>query len=596
MSFFSQKQRMGAAALILAASTILSRLMGLVRDKVISWQFGAGSEADMYFAAFVVPDIINHLLAGGIMAITIIPLLSRRFQEDEDDGWRFFSCIFCWMVVASLLVTGAGMLGAEELARITAPGFDAAQTARLAFFMRIILPAQVFFLCGACVTALLYMRRQFRVPALAPLIYNGCIIAGGLLLPWLTQGMDLPAEWELGGMTGYCVGVTVGACLGAFLLPFRVAAAGGLRLSPVFRHPLLKRFLIMALPLMLGQTVIFLDEQFMRVFGSLVGDGAVSLLNYARRIMQVPVGLMGQAAAVASYPFLVSLLTNGEKERFDQTLSAALRASVGLIIPCALWMGVAAQPIMGVIFQGGRFGLAETVASTPLLQIMLAATPLWILYMVLVRAFYADGDTLTPATTGTVMTLLALPAYYSVGRASGRVGHRPDLGGERQRLCALAGGHLGTTSGHERLCGPAFPVRPGPVVFPARRCGLLGGPVRAGRPACLRDAGAARRGSGLPDLRCQRSGLCRDLPALELQAGTRHIWNLSGGGCGAAVRRDRPREDGGTAVVHAWLGTAVCRRQKAVPRTRRYAPCPEPGGRRKAFPSSSRRRRCKKYC
>ena len=119
MSFFSQKQRMGAAALILAASTILSRLMGLVRDKVISWQFGAGSEADMYFAAFVVPDIINHLLSGGILAITIIPLLSRRFQEDEDDGWRFFSCIFCWMVVASLLVTGAGMLGAEERARIT---------------------------------------------------------------------------------------------------------------------------------------------------------------------------------------------------------------------------------------------------------------------------------------------------------------------------------------------------------------------------------------------------------------------------------------------------------------------------------------------
>ena len=196
MSFFSQKQRMGAAALILAASTILSRLMGLVRDKVISWQFGAGSEADMYFAAFVVPDIINHLLAGGIMAITIIPLLSRRFQEDEDDGWRFFSCIFCWMVVASLLVTGAGMLGAEELARITAPGFDAAQTARLAFFMRIILPAQVFFLCGACVTALLYMRRQFRVPALAPLIYNGCIIAGGLLLHRLLRGRDR------GGLSG----------------------------------------------------------------------------------------------------------------------------------------------------------------------------------------------------------------------------------------------------------------------------------------------------------------------------------------------------------------------------------------------------------
>ena len=102
MSFFSQKQRMGAAALILAASTILSRLMGLVRDKVISWQFGAGSEADMYFAAFVVPDIINHLLAGGIMAITIIPCCpgaSRRtrttagaFSPASSAGWWWPRC------------------------------------------------------------------------------------------------------------------------------------------------------------------------------------------------------------------------------------------------------------------------------------------------------------------------------------------------------------------------------------------------------------------------------------------------------------------------------------------------------------------------
>ena len=107
MGLLSSRQHMGAAALILAASTILSRLMGLIRDKVISWQFGAGGEADMYFAAFVVPDIINYLLAGGFMSITIIPLLSRRFQEDEADAWRFFSCVFCWTLTASLLLTGA---------------------------------------------------------------------------------------------------------------------------------------------------------------------------------------------------------------------------------------------------------------------------------------------------------------------------------------------------------------------------------------------------------------------------------------------------------------------------------------------------------
>ena len=106
---------MGAAALILAASTVLSRLMGLARDKIISWQFGAGGESDMYFAAFVVPDIINYLLAGGFMSITIIPLLTRRFQEDEADAWRFFSCVFCWMAAASTLLTLGGMALAPRL-------------------------------------------------------------------------------------------------------------------------------------------------------------------------------------------------------------------------------------------------------------------------------------------------------------------------------------------------------------------------------------------------------------------------------------------------------------------------------------------------
>ena len=418
MALLTAQQRMGAAALILAASTILSRLMGLARDKIISWQFGAGGESDMYFAAFVVPDIINYLLAGGFMSITIIPLLTRRFQEDEADAWSFFSCVFCWMAAASTLLTIGGMAVAPWLAQLVAPGFTPEQWLRLAFFMRIILPAQIFFLCGACITALLFMRRQFRVPALAPLIYNGAIIAVGLLLPWLatTQTVQnaLP-QWLLAhmdGMTGYCAGVTLGAALGTFVLPLRVAAQQGLRLRMVWRHPLMGRFLLTALPLMLGQTIMMLDEQFLRVFGSLAGDGAVSLLNYARRITQVPVGLVGQAAAVASYPFLVSLLAQGETDRFNSTLRTALRASVALIIPCAFCMAATGWPILGVIFQGGRFSLADTLATLPLTRIMLAATPFWIVYMVLVRAYYAHGDTITPAITGSIMTALCIPLYY----------------------------------------------------------------------------------------------------------------------------------------------------------------------------------------
>jgi putative peptidoglycan lipid II flippase len=408
MGLFSARHRLGVAALLLAASAVVSRLMGLARDKVISWQFGASAESDMYFAAFVVPDCINYLLAGGFMSITVMPLLAKRFEEDEQDAWRFFSCVFHWTLAAALSLTLLCMILADTLAGLTAPGFSPEQRGRLAFFMRLVLPAQFFFLPGACFSALLYLRRQFAVPALTPLVYNGCIIALGLFAPVCAEAVGGAVQ----GMTGYCLGVTLGAGLGAFWLPWLAARGGGLRLLPVWRHGLMGRFLLTALPLMLGQTIIMLDEQFLRIFGSLAGEGAVSLLNYARRISQVPVGLVGQAAAAAAFPFLVGLLSQGEEERFGKTLSTTLRTGLGLIIPCSACMAACAWPLLSAIFRGGRFNAEQAAAAAPLAQLMLAACPFWLLYMVLARGYYARGDTLTPALTGTVMSLACLPVYY----------------------------------------------------------------------------------------------------------------------------------------------------------------------------------------
>ena len=411
MKILGSRQSLGLAALLLAASAFASRLMGLLRDKIISWQFGAGGESDMYFAAFVIPDIINYLLAGGFMSITIIPLLAKGFQTDKDKAWRFFSCVLVWLSVASVFLTGMAFIFAESFAKLIAPGFDENSLVRLAFFMRIIVPAQIFFLVGSPFTALLLLRRQFTVPSLTPLIYNGFIIVCGLCFPVFFS--------KITGMTGYCLGVTIGAFFGAFLLPFYVCNKDKLHLAPVFRHPWMKRFLFIALPLMLGQTIMMLDEQFLRIFGSQAGEGTVSLLNYARRISQVPVALMGQAIATASYPFLVNLLANNDIEKFNQTLNAAIRAALLLIIPAAIFMIACSTPILTIIFQGGRFGIAETLSCSPLTCIMLAATPFWIVYMTIVRGFYAFGDTITPALTGTVATILCLPAYQFIASPMG---------------------------------------------------------------------------------------------------------------------------------------------------------------------------------
>lgn len=412
-------QKMGFAALIMAGSVFLSRLMGLIRDKVVSWQFGAGAESDIYFAAFVVPDFLNHLLAGGYISITLIPLLSKRFEEDPEDGWRFFSCVFWWTSLCIGVLTLVAWIFAPELARLVAPGFGPAESARLSTFLRIILPAQVFFLPGACVSAILYIRKQFFAPALTPLVYNGCIIAGGLLVPGR-------------GMEGFCWGVLVGAALGAFILPVMAARSGmhgsqastqaGLRILPVLRHPLLKRLLLLALPLMLGLSVVVMDEQFVRIFGSLAGEGAVSLLSYARRIMLVPVGVVAQAAGVASFPFLAALAARGDEPGFNTTLGSALRGSLLVVLPLTAYMIVAALPTLGFIFQGGQFSPEETIAATPLLQLLLLSVPFWVIQQVIGRAFYARQNTLTPALVGTIATIAAVPFYPPLIRMLGATG------------------------------------------------------------------------------------------------------------------------------------------------------------------------------
>lgn len=401
--------KMGIAALIMAGSVILSRFMGLIRDKVISWEFGATAEADIYFAAFVIPDFINYLLAGGYISITLIPLLSKSFQEDEQNGWKFFSTVFYWATLAISVITLIAWFFAYDLAKITAPGFTAFNQERLGFFLRIILPGQIFFISGACISALLYIRKQFLAPALMPIIYNSCIMLGGLIS-------------SSNGMEGFCWGVLIGAALGAFLLPFGVGLINGIHFYFSLRHPLMKHFLWLALPLMLGQSIIILDEQLIRIFGSLAGEGAVSLLNYARRIMLVPVGVVAQSISVASFPFLATLAAKNNNTKFNETLNKALKGSLIIALPITGWMIGIALPTLGIIFEGGRFSHIQTVVATPLLQIMLFSIPFWVVQQVIGRAFYARQNTLTPALIGTFSTVIFIPFFSISVKSWGSIG------------------------------------------------------------------------------------------------------------------------------------------------------------------------------
>jgi putative peptidoglycan lipid II flippase len=384
--------------------------MGLVRDKVISYYHGASLEADLYFAAFVIPDFINYLLAGGYFSITLMPLLAGYLEKDPEDGWRFFSCVCLWIAITSGVLTFLGVVFAPHLAKIAAPGLEPAAWERLARFLRIILPAQVCFLVGSCLAAVLYLRKQFFIPALVPILYNGAIILGGATLHRL-------------GMEGFCWGVLAGALLGNLLLPlWSLRQEGTARFLPCWSHPGLRRFFWLALPLMLGQSIVVLDEQLVRVFGSLTGVGAISWLNYARRVMLVPVGIVAQAAGVASYPFLADLVARKEWTRFHQTINVTLKNTTTLLIPLSFWMILVAEPTVMLVFQQGSFVGEDTAKTAALLRVFLAAVVCWGFQQIVGRAYYACQDTVTPVIVGTLSTMVSVPIFSLAARSFGALG------------------------------------------------------------------------------------------------------------------------------------------------------------------------------
>lgn len=399
MSILTKVQNVGFATLLLSASIFLSRFIGLLRDKLISWNFGATGETDVYFIAFIIPDFINYLLAGGYFSIILVPLLTQYFTLGEKQGFRFFNSVLITVACTIFILTSVLWFLTPSIVPLIAKDFRPDQYEQLILFIRIILPGQIFFLIGAVFSALLYMRKQFVVPALMPLIYNISIIIFGVAL-------------QKHGMVGYCYGVTVGAFLGAFLLPFYTVIKGGFQFSFILKHKGLISFVVLALPLMLGQSITVLEEQFIRIFGTYLSDGSVSILSYARRIMLLPIGVVAQAIGVASYPFLATMIANNNIHAFTVTLRTALHNTLAVLIPLTVFMFLMSEHIIAILFYGGEFIESFVVATTPLLQYLLIGVPAWGIQQVLVRGFYANNDTIRPTIVGTLVTFASLPLYY----------------------------------------------------------------------------------------------------------------------------------------------------------------------------------------
>lgn len=396
---------MARAGGIMVASLFLSRVLGFVRDMVITARFGQGEYTDAYIASFQIPDLLFYLVAGGALSSAFIPVFSEYIHTDrEDDAWHVFSVVVTLMSVLVLAFIVFSWVFALPMAHIVAHGIPEENMGLVAEMSRIIVPAQYAFFIGGIMLGTLYARGVFSVPGLAPNIYNIGIIFGALVV----SNVVVP------GVVGMSWGALVGAFIGNIIVPLFVIRKLGVRFKLSFdtRHEGVRKVFKLMMPVVLGLSLPGVFVIIIRYFSSSFETGVVSAMDFANRLMQAPLGVFGQALALAAFPVLSQFYAQKNMAQFGDQLSRSLRTVVFLTVPIAVLFVVVPVPIVQAMYQRGEFTFADTMRTAPALQMFGIGVAAWCLHPLLMRAYFSVQRTWPPVLMGTVTTGLFVLASW----------------------------------------------------------------------------------------------------------------------------------------------------------------------------------------
>ena len=406
------------ASAIWAGSIFLSRIMGLVREQVIGHTLGASRQTDLYFASFTLPDFLNYLLAAGALSIVFIPMFLEYLERgDETGGWEAFSVVANFVAVVGTLLIVLLMVFARPLASIVAPGFtDPVEVDTLVRLIRIVLPAQFFLIVGGLLSAVLQAHDRHFLPAMAPLVYSAAIIVGGLLG---TYHSAMGAE-------GFAWGVLVGSILGPFGLPLYGCLRTNLRWSPVlsFRNADLRRYLWLSFPIMIGFSIVIVDEWIIKNQASYLAAGDLSFLQYGRTLMKVPIGVFGMAIGVGAYPSVSRMAAAGGIPQAYGVLAHAVRLMLFATFAAQICLTLAGFELTYLVWGlfASRFTIADAQATGTILMFLCIGLSGWAAQTVISRGFYALGSTWLPTIVGTIVTVGLIPLYVVLRQYWGAVG------------------------------------------------------------------------------------------------------------------------------------------------------------------------------
>ncbi len=402
---------MNKATIIIAVSMLASRVLGILREMLLARAAGVTAEKNALDLAFLIPDILNHIVSTGFLSIIFIPIFTGyKIKQDEEGSWKFFSNVLNTLGFFFLILIIPSFIWMRELITLftSVAHLDAAILDRATYFGRIILPGQLFIFAGSFLVAVQHTRKQFLIPSLTGVIYNAAIIIGG----FIGSGY---------GLAGFAWGVPVGAFAGFFLLQIFGAFRGGVHYffycHP--RHPDILRYLKMMVPMSLGVGSMFAFDLIIRSFGGYFGASGISSLNYAYRVMYTLVAVFGFSVGVASYPDMARLVKEGNVSELNQKIWQNLSRMFVMLVPTVIAVWALAFPAVRILFERGAFTRDTTEFVADLLRWYLPASLGLCLQAVLVRSFYAAERMWTPTILNTGIFLLTIPAYWLLAKPLG---------------------------------------------------------------------------------------------------------------------------------------------------------------------------------
>ena len=409
---------LGGTAVLLTLLIGASRLMGLVRTIVIAHQFGQDWQTDCYVAAFNIPEFFYFLLSGGALATGFVPVFTGYLVNDQDDrAVKTFRVLFTYLVMVLAIVIAIAWVFAPQLVAWAEPGFrnDVDKMELTVFLTRILLPAQLVFLVGGLFWGTLNSLRYFAVPAFQPILYNLFIIVGAVV----------GAHTKL-GVSGMAFGALAGSIVAVVLIQAPFVATRGVSFKPSFsrRDKGFRQVLGLVLPVIFGLSVLQINAILLpRSFGSFLGEGGITAIECANRLMQLPVGLFGMSLAIALFPTLSERAAVNDHAELRRYIESVLRIVLLLTVPSAVILMVVRTPLISLLFEHGEFGADDTARTAVVLLFYTIGIPAMACQGIVARGFYALKDTWTPVKVGVCAVALALALncmIYYCGWLEGR--------------------------------------------------------------------------------------------------------------------------------------------------------------------------------